>query len=289
MKPPPHRLVAERQASTTAEIGGGRSDTLRAVRSAITRLTLLAWGMAAWGIIGCHGHAPCEAPITAAAAATCESVFHLTHDPRLGARVAAAMAGAGAEPALIELIARTVGDLPGGAGAWSAFGDAMRARDSPRAAELYLRAFAHRDAEDLRGRVIDARALYRTYAAANAYTDALHYAAIAYELSAGLDDTELRGRVLTGVTALLYDIGALSAAEAVMVEADAIVREPPPSWQSPPGCRSTTTPAGSGHPSARCTGSSSWRTAGSRWPPASSSGCSRSPASAGSPTSRMTR
>lgn len=107
------------------------------------------------------------------------------------------------------------------AGTWNARGDAqLTAGDVQAAIASYRRALTLRDAGDLRGRTLDARGLYRAYSVVNNYESALSYAGLAYQWSAKLGDRELRGKVLAGVVALLYDMGDLTAVEAVLPEAE---------------------------------------------------------------------
>lgn len=110
---------------------------------------------------------------------------------------------------------------PDNAGTWNARGDArLAAGDIPAAIDSYRRALALRDPGDLRGRTLDARGLYRSYSVIDDYESALSYAALAYQWSATLGDRELRGKVLAGVVALLYDMGDLAAVESVLPEAE---------------------------------------------------------------------
>jgi tetratricopeptide (TPR) repeat protein len=107
---------------------------------------------------------------------------------------------------------------------WDSLGDVQLSQgDDVAAVTSYRRAFDHRAPDDLHGRTLDARGLYRSYIVSNHYESAMHYAAIAYTTSAKLEDRELRGRVLVGVLTLLVDMGDLPAAEAVLREAESVV------------------------------------------------------------------
>ncbi|HTJ40486.1 MAG TPA: CHAT domain-containing protein [Kofleriaceae bacterium] len=161
---------------------------------------------------------------------TCVALFGLTAQPAIGARAARVLAERGEDEGLVAGIASTIGDDPGGADAWNALGDIYSAAGDDRAIAAYQRALVHRDPSDLRGRTLDARGLYRRYGAINDFTSAMRYAGLAYELSARLGDSELRGRVLVGISAILYDMGDLPAAQSVMTEADRIVDRQSPFW-----------------------------------------------------------
>jgi tetratricopeptide (TPR) repeat protein len=143
-----------------------------------------------------------------------------------GGLYARALVDAGGQLADVRLVAERVGDRPGGAEAWNAVGDALRAADDPtHAIEAYKRALDHRAPEDLRGRVRDAVGLFHQYAAVDDYRRAMRYAGMAYELVSRDDKRDLKSYVLMAIAGMLFDLGALPAVEALVVEADRVIDE----------------------------------------------------------------
>ena len=159
----------------------------------------------------------------------CRASFARAPTPTSAGWIARALADHGATVDEVRAIAERTGDQPGGAEAWNAVGDAWRvAGKSRESVEAYERALAHRAVDDRRGRIRDAVALQYQHAIRDEVRAAMSYAGLAYNLATRDGDRELRAYVLASVAGLLFDVGALPAVEALVIEADKVTDEASP-------------------------------------------------------------
>jgi hypothetical protein len=169
---------------------------------------------------------PCAEAVRTKAASvvvTCRDQYADGRDIAAGAQLARALAEAKAPLAEVHAIAEGIGDRPGGAEAWNAVGELLRAEDEPAAIAAFQRALAHRDLADRNGRVRDALALLMLYKRTDDHRRTLHYAGLAYEEAALESDRELRARVVLNIAGVLYDLGVLPAVETLVAEAEPLV------------------------------------------------------------------
>jgi tetratricopeptide (TPR) repeat protein len=167
-----------------------------------------------WGLGGrCQDAARTKHPV---AADVCLAGFMMTRDPATGARAARARQARSGELPVIEWIAGTIGDEPGGADAWLAAGFARYFHgDAGPALVALQRAASHRSSSDMLGRLHDAVGLLYYYEDRADYQAAITHAAAAFDLVDHVCPADDQAVAYLNIAGLLVDFGNVSTTKQI--------------------------------------------------------------------------